>query len=686
MVLCLFYCLLGHPLFANAKEVFVHYLPWYDSKGLRYPFRSGWCYPDGGNYDCSDTSVIHYSNEPLIGEYSQFDGEVLEYHLLTMHVAGIDGIIINVNPANSLQTEASVQVMDKLVQMKNDFAAFSLKIIISYDDQGQSNQALITNYLQWVYDTFYNAPKYAPLMARYVNQPIIITWSESDPQHYWNTLQNLFQGNVFVLVRNAVNFQYSDGNFEWVNYLNLGTPTSNTQNWGQQYFADFNWITARQRENGVALQDVNVVRMGGVYPGFDDRNVPAFWNGGTNRYILRDVDDGETMALTWEKQLSYIPSQASSLDSVENVWIQIATWNDWAEGTSIEPATASTYGYRALETCREKAAQFKNVVAPYGSACLRVPYHIYEMRKTGATSAADNAIAQLLSGDCTIPQTSPSGSPSSSARFASSPSTSLHSPSASRSVSQQPSVSYSSTPEPSASASSVTLTPSFVSPSISYPSLQASTSPYPSRLVPTISSPYPESSHSVIQVPSIFSTQSHTPSSAPKPSHSAILTPSAPITQIHSPFSSPAEISHGFSPSPSASKVASNTPSSSPWISYSLEPSSSGSPSASVSFSASTSPTPSSSSSPSVALKCPCECSSLSESFDVDEFARNCRIQMLFRSDSFPSIQLGDIQVLLGLCQREIFECAKKIPSSISEDGPQDKRHLFDLPWANLVV
>ncbi|PXF40175.1 hypothetical protein BWQ96_10113 [Gracilariopsis chorda] len=619
VIVCFLSGLVGLRFHANAKEVFVHYLPWYDSKGLRYPLRTGWCYPDGGTYDCSDISVIHYSNEPLIGEYSQFDDEVLEYHLLTIYVAGIDGIIINVNPANSLQKEVSVRVMDKLVRMKNDFAAFNLKVIISYDDNGQSNQALITSYLQWVYDTFYSASSYASLLVKYLNQPIIITWSESDPQHYWSTLQSLFQGNVFVLVRNAVNFQYSDGNFEWVNNLNLGTPISNTQNWGQSYFADFNWISARQSEKGVAPQDVNLAKMGGVYPGFDDGNVPAFWNGGTNRYILRDVDDGETMTLTWEKQISYTPSQGSGLDSVENLWVQIATWNDWPEGTSIEPASAATYGYRALETCREKAAQFKNTAAPYGSACLRVPYHIYEMRRAGSTSAANNAIVQLLS----VPQQV-----------------------------------------------------------VQYPKNRP---PSPSRIISANSSPSPEPSNSVIPIPLVSNAKSQTPSSSPSPGpvHSVISILSVSSAQSSTPSLS-AEVPHGFSPAPSNSNLASDTPSSSPSVSssFSSEPSLSSSPTASVSFSASNSPTPSSSASPSPALQCPCECSNLLESLDVGEFARNCRIRMLFRSNAFPLIELGDAQVL-GLCQRQIAECTEKVKSPVVDGFPHNPLLDFDLSFGN---
>lgn len=387
------------------KKVFAHYLPWYDSEGLSgFPSRTGWCLPDGSNYDCTDRAVVHYTNFPLIGEYSLHNKNVLEYHFLLMHVAGIDGIIININPTNGFQTATSLFILDTLVDLLVTWSpVIDLKVVVSYDDGGGLSTDAITPLLTWVHANIYSNPKYSSLIFidPETMNPVIMAWSESNIAQYWTTTQALFSSSVFLIVRNPGEFENSHGNFEWVNYLNTAPPKTNSENWGRQFFQDMDWKIARQSTVfSVDPADVNTVKMGGVYPGFDDVNVPPFWNGGTNRYHLRQVDDGETMALTWDMQINYTPLRLGGTDAVENPWVQIATWNDWPEGTSVEPATDDTYGYTALETCRTKIAEFKAQTPSFDVSCLRKPFFIYEMREAGNDIEAAIAVTQLLQGDC----------------------------------------------------------------------------------------------------------------------------------------------------------------------------------------------------------------------------------------------------------------------------------------------
>eukprot|EP00177_Eucheuma_denticulatum_P004477 GFKZ01008139.1.p1 GENE.GFKZ01008139.1~~GFKZ01008139.1.p1 ORF type:complete len:593 (-),score=49.67 GFKZ01008139.1:525-2303(-) len=487
------------------KKVFAHYLPWYDSAGINYPFRTGWCYPDGGNYDCNDISVIHYSNKPLIGEYTQFQTDVLEYHFLLMHATALDGIIININPANPLQRDASLFILDYLLTFNAKYPSINLQVIVSYDDQGGKTQSEITTLLTWVHTNIYNNPTYSSLIFHdpVTAHPVLLAWSETDNEHYWNTAQSLFSSQVFFAIRNPRLFQFSDANFEWVNFLNTGLPKTNTANWGQQFFENMDYVMARQStDSAIAPADVNTVKIGGVYPGFDDENVPPFWNGGTNRYILRTVDDGDTLSLTWQLQIDYTPLRLGGVDSVENPWIQIATWNDWPEGTSIEPATSDTYGYTALETCRVKTAEFKGFSPPFASACLGVPFLVYEKRKAGDSERADYGIEQLLLGNClaSLDTVSPSPTPSNSP-----PVLTLSVPPA---VREPPAVPPAAAPT---SAAEPILTPSSAPPS---PSTRAS--PTPSATPRASSPPSPSPSSSLSPTSSI----SPSPTSSPSPSPS----------------------------------------------------------------------------------------------------------------------------------------------------------------------
>lgn len=401
--LLFFVLCLAPVLAARPRKVFAHYLPWYDSAGVKYSARTGWCYPDGSTYDCKDPSIVHYSNKPLIGEYTLFDTHVLEYHFLLLHAADVDGIIININPDNPMQRDASLFILDSLLKFNALHSAVDLKVIISYDDGSNKSQDTVTELLTWVYQNIYNNPAYSSLVFidPETTHPVLLGWSESDIEHSWNTVQSLFSKAVLFIIRNPHMFQYSSGNFEWVNYLNTGLPKTNTKNWGLQAFDDMDWAMARQSTMyDLEPSDVNTVKMGGVYPGFDDENVPPFWNGGTNRYILRNVDEGDTMALTWQMQIKYKPLRLGGEDEVDNPWVQITTWNDWPEGSSVEPATADTYGYTALETCRQRIAEFKGLSPPYEAACLQVPYSVYQKRKAGDDAAADLAVVQLLAGEC----------------------------------------------------------------------------------------------------------------------------------------------------------------------------------------------------------------------------------------------------------------------------------------------
>lgn len=385
------------------RKVFVHYLPWFDAEGLRYPERTGWCYPAGGTYDCQNDSTIHYSNTPLIGEYSLFDTHVLEYHLLLIQVAGIDGIIININPASAMQRSASLALLDKIAAMNALYNPhFEMKAIVSYDDGSAASEAAIPGLIEWTVQNVYMNGKYAPFIFHddQTSSPVYLVWSESNRALYWSELNAKFGGNVTVLMRNAVGFEYSTGNFEWVNYLNRAPPKSDASNWGQQYFNDMDWIMAHQLDFGVSVDTINHLKMGGVYPGFDDVNVPPFWNGGQNRYILRTVNAGSTMNLTWQKQIGYVPQRLGGSVVVANPWVQVVTWNDWPEGTSIEPASLATYGYAAITVCHQQIPRFKQSANRYNTACLFEPHRIYQLRKNGLDSSADQAVLNLLQNAC----------------------------------------------------------------------------------------------------------------------------------------------------------------------------------------------------------------------------------------------------------------------------------------------
>src|SRR5258706_6853533 len=87
--------LLSLSLSAASKPVMVHYMPWFVAK----PYSGSWGWHWTTNYYNPDSTnsagqrQIASWNYPQIGPYDSADPVVLEYHVLLMKLAGIDGVI-----------------------------------------------------------------------------------------------------------------------------------------------------------------------------------------------------------------------------------------------------------------------------------------------------------------------------------------------------------------------------------------------------------------------------------------------------------------------------------------------------------------------------------------------------------------------------------------------------------------
>ena len=80
--------------------------------------------------------------------------------------------------------------------------------------------------------------------------------------------------------------------------------------------------------------------------------------------------------------------------------VQIATWNDWGEGTIIEPSLE--FGYRDLEVIQRLRRQHVEPGFSPRADDLHLPLRLYELRKAAGTAPRPTANSS----------TSPTGSPS----------------------------------------------------------------------------------------------------------------------------------------------------------------------------------------------------------------------------------------------------------------------------------
>ena len=292
--------------------------------------------------------------------------------------------MVNLDPSSPEQLEIVELFVETILKNHLQWPTwFNQRLILSYDDSAavtleaiESNLVLIRD--KWLGNSSAAAAFFVDeVSGRY---PLLF-WSETAPELYHTLAADVFIDSsgdggsssntsagargVLVLARNAVSFNHSHGNFEWVD----PPPAADSEaagtlnsNWGNSYYDDFDWRMARQSEyGGVSGPRSNAVAMAAVWPGFDDSKVPVGWNGGNARLILRDVDDGNTLELALNHSiLRYESQQAISGGGVDRPWIQVVTFNDWPEGTAVEP-DGSDNPFENLYAVQAAAARFKRM-------------------------------------------------------------------------------------------------------------------------------------------------------------------------------------------------------------------------------------------------------------------------------------------------------------------------------------
>jgi glycoprotein endo-alpha-1,2-mannosidase len=109
------------------------------------------------------------------------------------------------------------------------------------------------------------------------------------------------------------------------------------------------WQTMAQRVRGPHVLDPSAplpLSLATVSPGYDDSKVP-----GRHNAVVPRGANGERYDQTWDAAVKADPD-----------WILVTSWNEWFEGTSVEPGKAN--GDLALRQTALRAAQWKQTVAP----------------------------------------------------------------------------------------------------------------------------------------------------------------------------------------------------------------------------------------------------------------------------------------------------------------------------------
>lgn len=351
------------PLLARPL-LLVHVMPWFAAPPVSPEW--GWHWTMGNTDAAKGHLASHY--HPLIGAYDSGDPDAIECQTLLMKLAGFDGMLVD--------WYGDRERYDYLFNDRNTDRLFAasrlagLKFGLVYEDQTVPNliagkvfskeQATEEGkaLLERTQKRWMGAPNYIRLTER----PLFAVFG---PQYYpeddWEKLlSGLAPKPIFLTLHHRRG--PADGAYDWP------LPQGGTE----KALAAQDAFAARAKDwpvsMGVAFPRFHdFYKAAGVSPGFDE------------------VEDrsGQTYETTLRKSLT-----------AGYPMIQVATWNDWGEGTQIEPS--KEFGYRDLETTQRLRKQFFDAKFAFTPKDLRLPVRLYALRKRGADKGKLDSIAAAL--------------------------------------------------------------------------------------------------------------------------------------------------------------------------------------------------------------------------------------------------------------------------------------------------
>ena len=331
----------------NPMKIYMHYMPWFNSKEFSGYWGTHWRMSNKNPETILPNSqreiASHYY--PLIGPYDSSDPDLVDYHALLMKYIGVDGILID--------WYGSYNVLDYGANLKNSNAIIEgmkkvgLGFGIVYEDatagevsrrKGITTVAAAQEDMKYMQQNYFTSDRYLQL----ADKPLVLTFGP----------RTIKTPDEWSQVLNVLNPKPS--------FLPLWDHTYRVGN--ENATGEFSWVDFNS-----SLEDLDhfysttspETHIGSAYAGYNDFYVQGGW-GTSNGFV--EHGHGEILDLALQK------AQSHNLN-----YLQLVTWNDFGEGTMLEPTVE--YQYQFLE----RLQQFTGV--SYDKSDLEVIYTYYLKRK-----------------------------------------------------------------------------------------------------------------------------------------------------------------------------------------------------------------------------------------------------------------------------------------------------------------
>jgi hypothetical protein len=376
-------------LAAASKPVLVHYMPWFVAK----PYSGSWGWHWTMNHfnpdliDAAGTRQIASWYYPLIGPYDSADSVVLEYHVMLMKLAGIDGVIVDWYGMDNYADYASLN--QRTAALLNLIQRAGLKFSLCYEDR-TIQQEISGGYLSstsaiahaqqtmlYAQTNYFNDPSY----FRRSGLPLLLNFG---PQYFktngqWTTIFSVLAAS------NQPSFFTED---------NRVTGAAGAFDWPPMYLS--------QSSGGVltisALNNylTSFEQSGKFWPAYVSSAFPRYHDiyaqaGVGNSNGTLDDNSGDTFQSTLRRAFTN-----------NSAIVQIVTWNDFGEGTIVEPTRE--FGYRDLGIIQDLRRQYLDPAYSGQTNDLTLATRLYNLRRQYPTNIAmmaelDRVFTNIVNGN-----------------------------------------------------------------------------------------------------------------------------------------------------------------------------------------------------------------------------------------------------------------------------------------------
>ncbi len=321
------------------KLVLTFYYPWY---GTKYGESRRWYHWGGIIKENEISTAAHF---PIFGAYDSKDEKLIKAHILIAKNAGIDGFVCSWWGPQSFENYAFSKIL-KIAEELN------FKVTVYYE----SERPELTNPLKVADELIYIIKRYSKSKAflKINKKPVIFIYAVEAHNRlpdFWIKVRNIVESNVGELfligdTRNPEYLNIFDG-FHIYNELNITIAYNIFKMFNEQMLYgfkcnDFNnfddLLNSIKRYKSINVYEKLICFT--VIPGYDDRKI---------RYPgkLLKREDGKTYSLYWKMIEKFKPK-----------CILITSWNEWHEGTEIEPS--KEFDFKYINITRKFISSFKN--------------------------------------------------------------------------------------------------------------------------------------------------------------------------------------------------------------------------------------------------------------------------------------------------------------------------------------